>query len=83
MTPAASSGMLGAVSKRDHQNATGATSSAAAASEIASSARGVSIGSAGRNLSTSATITINANAATSQTSAYDRKSERISMTESG
>ena len=55
--PVNNSGHDGAVGKRYHQIAIGAASSAAAANEIARSARGVSMTIVGRNFKINAIVT--------------------------
>jgi hypothetical protein len=57
------------VSNRHHHTAIGASSSALAAKEMTSSARGVSMGRAGRILRTSAATITSTNAVTSHASA--------------
>ena len=81
--PAASSAVDGAASKRYHQNAAANVSAPAAANEIASSARGVSTASCGRDLNSSATPTSDANATTSHAAPYINVMRNVSETESG
>src|SRR3954469_7644968 len=82
-TPVSSSGHDGGVGKRYHQIAIGAASSDAAANEIASSARGVSMTVAGRNFKIRAIATSSRNEIPKTVTPYSRDMSSVSPAESG
>jgi len=81
--PVSSSAHDGVVGKRYHQKAIGAARSDAAAKEMASSARGVSMTMAGRNFKIRAITTSRRNEIAKTVTPYSRDMSKVSPAESG